>query len=342
MALPYWMDKLLAAAEEFARDTSFQSEFSTEVVFNESSSGITHRSFLSKQPNMVGAYLPIVGDHESILVGLFSQREHVEHLARVFLSLEPEAPLSREYTADAAKEMVNIISGILKRDMPEYKPLYMGGLPMFVEGFVELMPGQAAACALVSLGGVNAYLSVVHSKNQPRAPRVQTRPAPAVPLDISDWLGAAVDATLLFAQKTLPIREYRILQQKDLPEATDIMGVYVPVISQDDAALLGLLANAEGMTELVRSFLQLGSEAELSNDDLVDALKEILNILSGILKQQMFGQKPIQRRGLPIFICGTIELAGDQEAAGAMVEMGKFKVYLTVIRQCRPALSPKV
>jgi hypothetical protein len=293
------------------------------------------RDSVAKTGDCMGAYLPVECGHEALLMGVFIKYEDGQALVQSFLGVEsdPAEALAREDVCDGLKEMVNIIVGLVKREMPEYKPLVTSGLPLSLNGFIELGPRQESLCAVVKWGGRTVYFCLVEDTASTfqieweHVGRVDPR------MSIQEWLGETVHAALSFAEKTLGIEEYRIQSRNVGLRNSDVMAVYMPVVSKEDAALIGLLTDKRGAEELARIFLKLPPAETLELLEVADVLKEILNILSGILKQKLFGQNPILRRGLPVFYDGVIELVKEQEAAWAKVELGWVQVHITVIRK---------
>ncbi len=85
-------------------------------------------------------------------------------MTRSLLFMEPdEDDPSREDMADAVGEIVNIIAGIMQRDLAEQVPEIQLGLPIFVAGEVVRHPAQEAANSDVMFDGTSAKVVVLRA-----------------------------------------------------------------------------------------------------------------------------------------------------------------------------------
>ena len=149
-----------------------------------------------------------------------------------------------------------------------------------------------------------------------------------------DWLNEMSDATFELSQTILGIDDYAVKTKEPHFPQDDVLGTYIPLVGEGDAVLIGILSNQQGMQELARSFLGLEpGDNELTKEDMVDAVGEVLNILCGIVKRRIIDRRPVLWTGMPNFIEGNIELTKNQESACALVEIGTVKIYLIVIRR---------
>jgi CheY-specific phosphatase CheX len=114
-----------------------------------------------------GAYLGLVGPAGGVQIGVASDADGCQALAKGLLGMESggeELPVAE--MADALCEVVNIVAGAFKGRVRESgAPLQMG-LPIFFHGAVQETEHTALSVAEVRAGGVPAALVLVH----PRGP----------------------------------------------------------------------------------------------------------------------------------------------------------------------------
>jgi CheY-specific phosphatase CheX len=112
-----------------------------------------------------GAYLGLVGPAGGFQIGLASDEEGCQTLAKGLLGIEREAgALSVEEMADALCEIVNIVAGAFKgRVRDRAAPLQMG-LPVFFHGPVQETERTALSVAEIRAGGTPAALVLVHPR----------------------------------------------------------------------------------------------------------------------------------------------------------------------------------
>jgi CheY-specific phosphatase CheX len=131
----------------------------------------------------------------------------------------------------------------------------------------------------------------------------------------------------------LGLEKYQVQRIVHTFPNNDIAGAYMPLIGDDDAVLIGLLSDTAGLESIARAFLQLPVEETLDWSMTVDSIKEVLNVLSGMVKTQLFKQKTNFKINLPFFVDGYIEVTDKQEAAAALIEMGNAQTYLVIIKR---------
>ena len=125
VALTEWVDALVGAANQLAMESLGFEE--GEIVATETSLG----SLVS------GSLVALVGNQNSVEVGLCATEDNCVNLARAFLGMEPEdEDLSRSDLDDALGEMTNIMAGALKARMNGLVPSMQLGLPIVFQGLL--------------------------------------------------------------------------------------------------------------------------------------------------------------------------------------------------------------
>jgi CheY-specific phosphatase CheX len=113
-----------------------------------------------------GAYLALVGQADSIQIGLASSEEGCQALSRALLAMEADAPdVEPADVADAMCEIVNIVAGGIKTRVNGKVPPIKLGLPIFVKGAVQPSSRLVILVAEILLGTVPAALILVEPRS---------------------------------------------------------------------------------------------------------------------------------------------------------------------------------
>ena len=112
-----------------------------------------------------GAYLALVGQDDSIQIGLASNAEGCQALAKSLLGMEPGDPdIEPGDLADALSEIVNIIAGGIKSRVHGRVPPIKIGLPIFVTGTIQPSGKQVMLVAEAIIGSVPAALVLIEPR----------------------------------------------------------------------------------------------------------------------------------------------------------------------------------
>ncbi len=111
---------------------------------------------------MSGAYIALVSMDSSLQIGLVSEPKGCETLALSLMGMEPgEEELSEQDIADSVGEIINILAGMIKRQMAKKINAVNLGLPIFINGHIEPRQRQETGVAEVKIGPVDAQLLVL-------------------------------------------------------------------------------------------------------------------------------------------------------------------------------------
>lgn len=124
------------------------------------------------------------------------------------------------------------------------------------------------------------------------------------------------------------------------PEAKDVThrpGAYIALLSDENSVHLGFSASPQGCRALARGFLAMRTGQDLSDDDVVDGVSEVMNILAGKVKSKMTGRDGTLRLGLPMFIKNPVAVGQGTETVSADVKIGPVDCQLIVYRSRRAA-----
>jgi chemotaxis phosphatase CheX-like protein len=101
---------------------------------------------------------------------------------------------------------------------------------------------------------------------------------------------------------------------------TDLCGVYIPLLSDEFALQLGLLATRDVFTTLARALLgDIDGEEPMSSDaDVFDAVGEVTNMIAGQVKV-LLSERVNITVGVPLALKGRVfNLGGSQSIHGAL------------------------
>ena len=145
-------------------------------------------------------------------------------------------------------------------------------------------------------------------------------------LALNDWLHATVDATSEFSSTTLgaPLTP---LESSNLP--IDLTGCFVALVGEEGSLQIGLASDGAGCQTLAKALF--GSDEDLPEEDVGDALGEIANIVAGGVKKRMASGEILLALGLPIVMEGHIRLTERQQIAQIDVLLGEVPTRLLIV-----------
>ena len=152
MPIDEWLDWAVKGMKDVALESLMCSEF--EIVDQ-----------VEKNKEPFGAWLSIKAGDEPLHIGILSSKDGCNSMTRSLLFMEPdEDDPSHEDMADAVGEIVNIIAGIMQRDLAGNVPEIQLGLPIFVAGEVVRHSAQEAANSDVMFDGTSAKVVVLRAQ----------------------------------------------------------------------------------------------------------------------------------------------------------------------------------
>ncbi len=151
IALSVWQTALEGGVADLARDgMSFPV---TEIV---------ERTAIIP-PQMPGAFIPLVGESESVQVGIVSSEEGCQKLARALMQGGDDMEVTPSDVTDALSEAVNMLAGFVKRNIQEHINPVQLGLPLYVNGHYETSDRVRAVVTHMKLGEVAAAVVVLRA-----------------------------------------------------------------------------------------------------------------------------------------------------------------------------------
>lgn len=285
----------------------------------------------------LGAGTTLTCSSETVFISFYATPPILQIIAKRFLHIPlTEANLNTEDLHDALKELLNITTGILKRQAQSHyaDELYLG-LPFMIDGHAQKQKDQHKVSSMIKIGGydilVELFLGATPQETTPvRVPDVDQSSS----LSTLNWFGEILTAALVLVQACLNSEKYKVLGRVETHPKENMSSVYVPLISAGDAILVGLLVEKRHMKTIAKNFMKLEKvEDIISNEEITDASKEIINILAGIIKRQLLTKQPIVRSGIPIFMNGYLQPGENQNQHIVAIEIDKVNAYIVLMRK---------
>jgi len=142
-----WLEGFEQATQEVA---------STALRFD----GKTPDEPLGKSPSRPGTYIAILGDDTALHLGISASEEGLSVLARSLLGLRQGSELGKREMVDAVSELMNIIAGKVKSRFFERDPSLRLGLPLFIQGQIQMTDHMERATTELKIGPVTCELLV--------------------------------------------------------------------------------------------------------------------------------------------------------------------------------------
>lgn len=123
--------------------------------------------------NLGGAYLSLTGDIDTVQIGVTTDPEGFQRIAKALLGMEPtDEDLTAPDMADAVCEVVNVLAGIIKRRIQGKLSRLALGLPIFVRGGVQTTDRMSIIASKFRFGDILASIVII----QPAVPRHESLP----------------------------------------------------------------------------------------------------------------------------------------------------------------------
>ncbi|MDJ0767075.1 MAG: chemotaxis protein CheX [Myxococcota bacterium] len=144
------------------------------------------------------------------------------------------------------------------------------------------------------------------------------------------WLGIALEAAQEVGTGSLDLAP-EFVDARDRDRSQVSSGAYIPIICGREKLHIGMASTEQGCIDLTRALLCMEpDEDDPTQEDVADAVSEIVNILAGIMQRMVPEDGPQVELGLPIFINGGI-VACRLDTELATIQYGNTVVDITVI-----------
>lgn len=149
-----------------------------------------------------------------------------------------------------------------------------------------------------------------------------------VAANTNPWLEAARVAIVDIARQALGAQA-QVLGNAEMPPG--LAGSIVPIVSNMDPVQVGLFSTDGGCELLARALLGSSPNETLTRAEVVDAVGEIVNMLSGSVKARVARYATHAALGLPTFVHGPIETLSQQVVEAVKVKVGQAELYVVVL-----------
>lgn len=147
------------------------------------------------------------------------------------------------------------------------------------------------------------------------------------------WLEALVKSADELAKTTLNVSGCDVLERSGHVPWMDTMGAYVPWVCNGYSVQLGIISTRDGCQNLAKMLLEYKENETIEDEDMEDAIQEIMNMLAGMSKGIVGGAVTAKNMGLPVFINGYIEITSAQVVLSELVQINAIYCYLLVLHQ---------
>ena len=144
------------------------------------------------------------------------------------------------------------------------------------------------------------------------------------------WLDRVIEAAQEVASTTFNAATFDVVPLEAMPRARQ--GSLLPVQKGPESLYLGVLSDEAGCATLTRALLQMEEGEEPGEEDVTDAVGEIINILAGVVQRALDGDGSAVTLGLPVYIRGEIIAPAKSEARFANINLGPARADLIIVR----------
>jgi len=111
-----------------------------------------------------GAYIAVLGEANSMHLGIASSREGCRALARGLIGMRSDEEISDKDAIDGMSEVMNILAGKVKGQMSDHDHSLRLGMPIFMEQPIQMRDNMERVTSNVNIGPVPCQLLVFRMK----------------------------------------------------------------------------------------------------------------------------------------------------------------------------------
>ena len=152
------------------------------------------------------------------------------------------------------------------------------------------------------------------------------------PASLEEWINAAVTSAEELATVALGFDGSSVVGSRDaLPKG--LTSAVIALVSDAASVQLGVASTDEGCQELARALLCMEPEEDdLPEEDVADAVGEVVNIVGGQVKRLIGGPDSTMKLGLPLIVHGRFETGDNVEVAIMDLTVGPVPISLFVLK----------
>lgn len=150
------------------------------------------------------------------------------------------------------------------------------------------------------------------------------------PVTTEAWMSCILDAVGEVSEMTFESPANDIQRSAKLPSGRE--GSLLPLQKGTESLHLGVLSDKAGCIALTRGLLQMEVDEEVADEDIADAVGEIVNILAGVVQRALDGEGDGVKLGFPVYIRGEIIAPHKSEALCANLNLGPARADIIIVR----------
>ncbi len=150
--------------------------------------------------------------------------------------------------------------------------------------------------------------------------------------ELETWCDVMVEAFSELAESALFVDEVDFVHLGRL-NAKNAPGSYVPLVGDSGTFTFGIQGSWDDFSKLSRRFLFMGEDEDISDEEVVDAINELCNIMTGGVKRRMVTYDSSLKLGLPTFFSGSVHVTGDQDARETVADLKTERFHLVAVKQ---------
>lgn len=152
------------------------------------------------------------------------------------------------------------------------------------------------------------------------------------------WLERVLEAAEEVAQTSFDCVANDVRSaEKGLPHGKQ--GSLLVVQRGAESVHLGVMSDEDGCVALTRALLQMEDDEEVAEEDVTDAVGEIINILAGVVQRSLDGHGAPVSLGLPVYVRGDVSAPSRAEALSVNLNLGPARADLIVVRGDLPGMT---
>ena len=144
------------------------------------------------------------------------------------------------------------------------------------------------------------------------------------------WMERVLEAVGEVAEMTFDSVANDIQRSEKIPLNRE--GSLLPVQKGSESLHLGVLSDKAGCIALTRGLLQMSEDDEVADEDIADAVGEIVNILAGVVQRALDGDGEGVTLGFPVYIRGEIIAPHKSESLCANLNLGPARADIIIVR----------
>ncbi|MBN2801812.1 MAG: chemotaxis protein CheX [Deltaproteobacteria bacterium] len=147
----------------------------------------------------------------------------------------------------------------------------------------------------------------------------------------SQWLDAVLEASKELATTMLGMDEATFIEEiTKLPDNEE--AAYIALVGEETAVQVGIGASPENSMLVARALMGMEpDEPDLEEDEVADAISEIVNILGGQVKNIMSDHANVNL-GLPMFMHGKLYVKESTDIKIAKIKLGEIPILILVLK----------